>query len=186
MIHGIILAAGSSSRFGENKLLFLLHGKPLILHTLEKFKPVIDNLHVVVNDIDSTLAKFIIESGYNIIACPESHLGLGNSLACGVRAIPHADGWIVSLADMPFIQQNTISRVHSALLEGHLIVVPCHNKQRGHPVGFHNNLFDELSHLSGEIGGKKIIQENQENLYQININDPGILKDIDMKSDLFS
>lgn len=61
--------------------------------------------------------------------------GLGDSIAAGVAATPHWQGWLIHLADMPFVGAEVFRQVADALRQ-HAIVRPSYAQQPGHPVGF--------------------------------------------------
>jgi len=146
--------------------------------------PLVNEIHIVVDTENENLANLLVKNGIKITACPESRHGLGSSLACGIRATSQADGWIIFLGDMPFIKQTTIKNVLNALKKGHKIVTPIYNGHRGHPVGFDKSLYKQLINLSGDTGGKNIIQNNLDKTHPIIVDDPGIIQDIDSVEDL--
>lgn len=124
--------------------------------------------------------------GCEILESPESARGLGASLAAGVRASREASGWIVALGDMPFISADTIARVKAGLEEGAVICAPRlrANGARGHPVGFARALYDELERLDGDEGARAVIQRHREQVRLIDVDDEGIVVDIDKPDDL--
>src|SRR5947208_4959013 len=87
-----------------------------------------------------------------------------SSLACGVQATPDADGWLVALADMPWIKPSTIRTLAAALTAGADIVAPSYNGERGHPVGFARRHYAALSALTGDEGARAIVQVNRATL----------------------
>jgi len=107
---------------------------------------------------------------------------MGVSLAWGVRAAPVASGWIVALADMPWIRPGTIGRVVDALRHGASIAAPARLGMRGHPVGFGADRYAELIGLTGDAGAKAVLEAHRAQL--IDTDDPGILRDVDTRQDL--
>src|SRR3989442_312708 len=110
--------------------------------------------------------------------------GMGTSLAAGVRATSDADGWIVALADMPFIRPETIRIVAKALRDGAAIAAPSFRGERGHPVGFARRFLEELSSLRGDDGARQLLNQHPESLTLHEVDDPGVVRDIDKPSDL--
>lgn len=108
--------------------------------------------------------------------------GSGASIACAVRARPAAGGWIVTLADMPCILPATIAAVRQALIDGARTVAPYYRGQRGHPVGFGPACYDALAALEGDEGARRLLL--REPPLRIDVDDPGILFDIDACEDL--
>jgi len=110
--------------------------------------------------------------------------GMGASLAHGVAQARGADGWVVALADMPRIPPDTVKSVITALQHGALIAAPVYKGERGHPVGFGAALRDELIALDGDQGARALLERHRDSVQLIDCEDPGILLDIDRKSDL--
>ena len=110
--------------------------------------------------------------------------GMGASLAFGVAAAPDANGWIVALADMAFVQRETIESVADRLRAGAWIVAPCHQGRRGHPVGFTQALYPELIRLGGDRGARPLLERYASRVETFESGDPGIFLDIDTLRDL--
>ena len=112
--------------------------------------------------------------------------GSGASLAAGVAAAADADGWIIALADMPFIEAKTIEAVADALRGGAMLAAPWDESrgERGHPVGFGAALHGELVSLDGDEGARSVVARHAEALVKVPVRDPGIFADIDTPADL--
>jgi|SRR5579864_218745 len=189
-IRGILLAAGYSRRFGSNKLLQalpagsqdagVLIGLASARHMLEALPDSV----AVVRPRAQKLSKVLRDAGCNIVVCRNSSDGMGTTLAAGVRASADAHGWVVALADMPFIRPETIRIIAKALSEGAAIAAPSYRGERGHPVGFARRFLDELSGLSGDAGARDILKQHPDWVTLYEVDDPGVLRDIDRPSDL--
>lgn len=141
-------------------------------------------LAVVRPDADDDLDRILRAAGCELVHCPSADQGMGASLACGVRGSPEADGWIVALADMPWIRPGTIASVARTMAEGAPLAAPAHHGRRGHPVGFAATFGDDLAALSGDRGARDLLAAHREQLALIDTDDPGILADIDHPDDL--
>lgn len=95
---------------------------------------------------------------------------------------PGLCGWLVALADMPFIHVETLLVLAHALREGARVAVPMHNGKRGNPVVFSQACLPELMALTGDAGARSLL--GAADVVRINVNDPGILRDIDTPQDL--
>ena len=137
-ICGILLAAGRSERFGQdNKLLEpLSDGTPLITQAVRSMRNALDTVVVVLPQDSDALVKALKDEAVQIAINSEADVGMGNSLASGVTVSFNANGWIIGLADMPWIQPTTISQIKIRLQNGHNLVAPRYRSVRGHPVGF--------------------------------------------------
>ena len=184
-IVGILLAAGQSTRFGSNKLLHPLNKSKSIgqqsAHNLIQACP---NSIAVINNTSSTLAESLSDTGLKIIENTEAAQGMGSSIACGVQASADADAWLIVLADMPFIQTQTIKKIIQNFKENKCIIAATYLHQQGHPVLFSQHFFKALTQLNSDNGAKNILNNNSEFIKLIEINDPGILQDIDLMKDL--
>ena len=182
---GVLLAAGRGGRFGGDKLLAVLPdgeciGATAVRHLLSAVHEVI----AVVRPEDAALAAALGANGAHIVRCASADKGMGESLACAVQARPAAAGWLVALADMPWIERATIARVAAALTDGAIVAAPFHRGMRGHPVGFGNACYASLAALTGDEGAKTIVAAHRDRVTRIDVDDPGILRDIDTREDL--
>ncbi|QJU41768.1 nucleotidyltransferase family protein [Serratia marcescens] len=107
--------------------------------------------------------------------------GLGDSIAAGVAATPHWQGWLIHLADMPFVGADVFRQVADALRQ-HPIVRPCYAQQPGHPVGFSALLRKPLCQLRGDNGARELLQGVAVHL--LPLEHPGVVRDIDLPSQL--
>jgi molybdenum cofactor cytidylyltransferase len=104
---------------------------------------------------------------------------MGASLGCGVAASRDADGWAVALADMPWIAAATIRRVVDALQHGADTVAPTYRGARGHPVGFARRHLAALLALTGDTGARVLLRAEAHAVTLIDVDDPGIVRDVD-------
>jgi len=108
-------------------------------------------------------------------------LGMGYSIAAGVSATGDAEGWVILPGDMPNIQPSSILAV-SAALRDQPVSYAQYKGQRGHPVGFGAELFSELAELQGDEGARRLVARYPS--VGVEVNDPGVLADIDTLDDL--
>ncbi|HEX4525059.1 MAG TPA: nucleotidyltransferase family protein [Casimicrobiaceae bacterium] len=186
---GVLLAAGSGSRFGGDKLVTkLADGRPLASAALSTLAAAVDVVIAVVRPGDAALESLLGKSGALVAVCSYAAEGMGASLACGVREVrrrfPEAQGAIIALADMPWLSPLTVERIANALRHGAVMVAPTHRGTRGHPVGFGASCFAELQALSGDEGAKSLLATRAAELELIAVDDPGVLRDVDTREDL--
>lgn len=184
-MRGILLAAGRGTRFGEDKLAHPMpDGLPIAVHAARNLRTA--GLHVVavVRDDDHHLARVLKGEGCEVTVCPDAALGMGHSLAHGVMRTSGAGGWIVALGDMPSIRPATIRLVAQAVASGAGIAAPEFRGERGHPVGFAARHYADLTALSGDAGARGVMRKHHAELVMIPCDDPGVVYDIDRKSDL--
>lgn len=110
-------------------------------------------------------------------------LGMGYSIASGVAASADAGGWLLLPADMPTVRPSSLLAV-AARLPQHVVVYAQHRGRRGHPVGFSAELYSELVQLSGDEGARRLVARYPS--HGIELDDPGVLADIDTQEDLMA
>ena len=181
----ILLAAGAGTRFGGEKLLHPLEdGVAIAAHAARNLLAVTPDVIAVVRWGDFPLYDMLEQEGCQVTMFQGAERGMGASLAHGLAQARGADGWIVALADMPRIAPGTIRAVIEALQQGALIAAPVHKGERGHPVGFGAALRDELLALDGDLGARAVVDRHSDSVKLIECDDPGILFDVDRKSDI--
>ncbi|HEY5602619.1 MAG TPA: nucleotidyltransferase family protein [Gammaproteobacteria bacterium] len=187
-IIGILLAAGHSTRFGGNKLLQPLPDTQIAMavQAARTLCEVLPDSVAVVRDSDRELQLRLLETGIRVVENPDSHLGMSRSIRRGIENpyVPNASGWVIALADMPYIPALVIQQVVGALLRGALIAAPQFKKQRGHPVGFSRPLKAELLQLQGDTGAKPVIDKYRSQIQLIDTFSDAILRDIDYPQDV--
>ena len=184
MTIGILLAAGAGSRFGGNKLLAPLHGRPLVLHAVSALRPAVTEIIAVVRPGDEDLAVVLAQAGARVAVCDQAAAGMGHSLACGARQVPLDCDVLVALGDMPAVAPHTIARIIAALDAGAAIAVPCHQGRRGHPVGFAARFVPRLRELTQDRGARDILRSSVDAVLEIPIDDAGVVTDVDTVTDL--
>lgn len=185
MIYGLLLAAGESRRFRADKLLHSLpDGVPIAVAAARRLRPAVDRVVAVVRPGSAQLAEMLAAEGYNVVECARSVEGMGASLACGVRASQDAQGWVVALADMPYVRTDTVREVARRLRQGGAIVAPLRQGQRGHPVGFHARFYADLQALGGDAGARSVLAAHKQDIDAFETDDPGVIRDIDTPADL--
>jgi len=182
---GLLLAAGSASRFGSDKLQHRLpHGVAIAVQAARHLKPEVSRVVAVVRPGADETARALEAEGCAVAVCENAAQGMGASLACAARAAGEADGFLVALADMPFVRRSSIAAVRAALEKGALVAAPYFRTRRGHPVGFSGRLQGELAGLSGDEGARRILEAHAADLRKVPVGDPGVVRDIDRPADL--
>ncbi len=187
---GILLAAGFSRRFGlTDKLLQLLpDGRPIALTSAENLIKAIPTCIAVVRSENKALAELLLNAGLKVIFCHENEQEMADSLSTAIRFSSDFEvangGFVIALADMPYIEPVTIKTVATKLSTGAGIVIPTYHGQRGHPVGFSAKFRSELENLCGDEGARSIIKRYPNEVYLLPCDDAGILADIDTPADL--
>lgn len=188
-VAAIVLAAGRSSRMGSvNKLTAELHGAPLVNRTVDaalasRAEPVIVVTGHAEEDVRRALAGRPIVFVHN----PDHAHGLSTTLRAGLSALGTGfHGAVICLADMPGVNASHID----ALVDGFeasgekQVVVPVHAGRRGNPVLWPAECFDELARLTGDVGGRSLLDALGDRVQTVPVSDDGVLIDIDTEAEL--
>jgi molybdenum cofactor cytidylyltransferase len=182
---GLLLAAGSATRFGSDKLQHPLpHGVAIAVQTARSLKAEVSRVLAAVRPDNEVIARALAAEGCEVVVCERAAEGMGASLACAARAAGAADGYLVALADMPFVRRSTIAAVREALERGATLAAPYFRARRGHPVGFAGQLRAELVASSGDEGARRVLEAHAATLVKVPVGDPGAIRDIDKPADL--
>jgi molybdenum cofactor cytidylyltransferase len=184
-VTAILLAAGSSTRFGGRKLLAPWHGRPLYEHALEALlasPAVVETLVVVQPGFAAPPAR----ARCRLVVNPDHAQGMGASLRAGVRAAAgDAEAYLVALADMPRITPALIAALVARHRQaGRPIVVPVCRGRRGHPVILGAALRGALLAVTGDVGAREIIRAHPEWVGEFETGDEAVLFDVDLPVDL--
>jgi molybdenum cofactor cytidylyltransferase len=184
-IVGLLLAAGSASRFGSDKLRHNLpHGVAIAVQAARHLKSEIPEVVAVIRPGREELAESLSTEGCTVIVCENAAEGMGASLACAAKAAGEARGYLVALADMPFVRRSSIAAVRDALAAGAPLAAPYFRARRGHPVGISGRFFADLLKCAGDEGAKKLLSAHEKEVVKVPVGDPGVIRDIDTPDDL--
>ncbi|SEG66999.1 nucleotidyltransferase family protein [Marinobacterium lutimaris] len=189
----LVMAAGFSRRFGitDKRTAILADGRSLLAATLSQLSSPTGasyQLAVVIRPEDDVVALGIPEH-LRVLRAPAAADGLGASIADAVRAVADdaafadVDSLAIMLGDMPAIHADTLTALIDAASRGQ-IVRPRYRDQPGHPVLFGRDFWGELGGLSGDEGGRTLLKANADCLLYIDLDDGGVVADIDTPEQL--
>ena len=187
-IGGVVLAAGLGTRFeGGNKLLAESDGTPVVERATETLSRsgVGEVVAVVGHEAERVTAA--VDHLADAVRRNEDYAsGQSTSVREGVAAARAAD-WdaaVFMLGDMPFVRPATVDTVLDAYASGDgSIVAPAYEGQRGNPVLFGRQHFDALADVSGDRGGRDLI-ETHDDAVLVDVDDSGVTSDVDFREDL--
>ncbi len=159
----VIMAAGASSRFGENKLLQDFLGKPLFVYVMEAAEGLFDRTAVVTGY--ESIEKQAETIGFLPVKNENPELGVSQTICLGLAAMGDCDGVVFSTADQPLLSKETFHRLAEAFVkEPTCIHAAAAEGKRGNPVLFPKDLFPELAALEGDTGGGAVIKAHPDRL----------------------
>ncbi len=183
-IAAMVLAAGQSRRMGAaNKLLEPVGGKAMVARAVEAALGAdVATVTVVTGHeadrVRAALAEYPVAFTHN----PDYAQGLSASLKTAALAAPaDADAVVVLLGDMPGVTSAHIDRLIAAFnpVEGRAICVPTRNGKRGNPVLWAARFLPDMATLSGDVGAKPLIGQNEDVLVEVEMTDGAVLADVD-------
>lgn len=186
MISAILLAAGTSSRYGkDNKLLVKYKEKPLLSYSLKALlKSKVKDIVVVLGKDKQKILKQIPQNKkIKVIFNKNYKRGMASSILTGLKKINKSShGFMVCLSDMPKIKSSTYNKIINYFNKNKKIpCVPCYKNRNGNPVCFPISFKSKIKNIKGDQGAKKILLMN--NFNKVNISSSSILIDFDKKSD---
>jgi CTP:molybdopterin cytidylyltransferase MocA len=183
---GILLAAGSASRMGQNKLLLELGGEPMVRRVARRaLEGGLDPLLVVVGHDEPAVRAALAGLPCRLVPCPEWHRGQAASLAAGVTALPaDAGAAVVVLGDMPLVEPDAIRAVVRRWREDGTLLVSCrYGEVAAPPTLYDRSLWPELLALEGDRGGREVVRRQGERVGWVEC-PASALSDVDVPHDL--
>lgn len=186
-ILGVILAAGLSTRFKGNKMLFRYNRKPLLQWTIDLVNSFDFDKIIIVNEKwDEYKNNFKL---YNIktIENKDYKSGISSSVKIGIKyALDNIyDYVLIFLGDMPLVKKEIVEKILN-IKSNKPIIAPYYNDKKGFPTMIKKELFEEVLKLKGDAGIKQIIKKHPEYVEKIEVNLPDINIDFDTANDMIS
>lgn len=189
MISSIILAAGMSKRMSiGNKLLLKYKNKSILENTIININSSDTSEIVVVLGHDFNITSQILKNTTLKIVNNTDYLkGMSTSIVAGIKLINwSSEGVMVCLADMPLIKVSTYNNLINKFNEANdtkKIIIPTYKRQKGNPILFGKYYFNFLLKLKGDKGARDLIKKRSDYVILVDINDDGIVRDIDNYKD---
>ena len=168
---------------GQLKQLLPLHDKPIIRHCLDNLITAgIENIVAVLGNRGDEVLAAIQEMPVQIVLNKNQESDMAESVRIGLGAVTeYSAGVMVCLSDHPLISVETLKSLMQYFLETpDRIVIPLYKGQRGHPSLFPRHVIQEI------FGGgtlRDIIQKDPGRLRYLDVQDEGVILDIDTKED---
>ena len=193
----IILAAGSSSRMGggRHKLLLPLHDRPVLAHVLDavlssQARPVVLVLGHQPEQVRIAIATYITNSDLLLAENPDYLQGMSTSMRLGIQTLQvggytktrdeSINSALVLLGDQPLITaQHIDTLIATYRTTGKRIIAPTYEGKRGNPILFDATLFPELLEVTGDEGGRSVLERHREEIATVEMGNPLANIDVD-------
>jgi molybdenum cofactor cytidylyltransferase len=183
---GIILAAGESTRMRTNKLLLPFKDKPIIHCVIDNvMQSGVDHILVVLgafrDEMISAIGKLPVEHCFN----SRYKHGMFTSVQCGFLKMPEtSDAAIIFLGDQPLIPGEVTRQMIRAYARSEKgILIPVYKGKRGHPILIDRKYAVAIDQIDQAEGLRTLLNTCKEDLQEVEVEAPGILRDIDTEED---
>lgn len=188
-VSAVVLAAGRSARMGEAKQLLRVGEQTMLERTLANVRASRVEEAVLVLGFDAELIRRELPAallvGVRVVVNENYASGMASSLRAGLAAVnPESDAALIVLADQPLVRPETMKEIVERYCGSNAeIVVPHYRGSRGNPVLLDRSVFAEAMALEGDVGCRAIFAQHADGILRVDVNDPGILADIDSRED---
>ena len=193
----IILAAGSSSRMGEgrHKLLLPLHGRPVLAHVLDavlasQARPIVPVLGHQPEQVRTHITAYTTHPDLILVENSDYLQGMSTSMRLGIQTLQTSgytkyksasiDSALLLLGDQPLITaQHIDTLIATYRTTGKRIIAPTYEGKRGNPILFDASLFPELLEVTGDEGGRSVLERHREEIATVEMGNPLANIDVD-------
>ena len=188
--HILYLAAGSGRRFGSNKLLYNWKGKSLYRYGLDMLADLVqrrEDCTLTVVSRYPEIREAAAALGARAVDSPESDKGLSFTIKSAIQALgglAPEDFLLFAAADQPWLGAGTVSRLQDAARPGLLAATAAWGERPGSPTLFSAELAPQLLALTGDRGGRAVLEACGERCRRIQADDPRELEDVDTRQAL--
>lgn len=189
MISLILLASGFSRRYGSNKLMAEIDGQKMYLHILKKLKNItaneklVESAQVIVVSQYEEILKRAEELGFAAVTNSEAEEGIAASVRKGIEKAGNSNWYFFFTADQPYLHGSSIISFINTVLNQEKSLATVHAQMTpGNPTAFQCKWKEQLLSLSGDVGGRKVLKQNPEEVFWYEIGKEEI-RDIDYCTD---
>ncbi len=188
-MQGILLAAGFGRRFQtdkespQDKLLCELSDHHSVLwHSATSLINAIPMSVAVIQPQQAERKKLLLSLGFEVLESERARNGMGYALADAVQHSKSEQGWLIALADMPWVSTELIQKIVKQVNKAQHVVAPRFNGKRGQPIAFGSDWRRDLSKLEGDTGAKNLLKSAE--IDWLDWHDESIHRDVDSINDI--
>jgi molybdenum cofactor cytidylyltransferase len=186
VISGIVLAAGTGSRFGDTKQLEVLDGKPLSQHAIDAAAAAgLDEILVVTgHDAEAVEAVITLPDRARFVRNLRYREGLSSSMAAAFHDIAQdSEAAVVLMADQPGVTADVIAALVATFRATRKQIVRAAYRDGPGPALLSREIYAEAGHLHGDVGARVLMASHPEWVEDVPI-DEDVPRDIDVREDL--
>ena len=189
MVSAILLAAGQSKRMnGENKLAKEMQGIPLIKLSVKNIlASSINELIIVLGHQKEIIEKLVDKhEKTKFVFNKNFESGMASSIKTGLNHLSkNSEAFFICLGDMPMINSDIYNQLIKSRNQKN-IIVPTYNVQQGNPVLFDKSMKEKVMGITGDVGAKKMIADNEKKVFKLSIQDKAVITDFNNITDFES
>jgi molybdenum cofactor cytidylyltransferase len=163
-VAGVLLAAGTSSRMGSNKMLFELNGESVLRGAVRRaLAGGLAPLLVVLGHQEDKARRELAGLACQVVVNPEYENGITASLQKGISAVPaEVEAAVVMLADMPFVTPEMIAGLIARYRTTRApLVISDYEGVTAPPMLYDRALFPEIRTMTGGSCGKQVVKRHR-------------------------
>ena len=182
-VAGLLLAAGSGSRFGSPKALVSYRGQTLVERGVALLRDAGCDPVLVVVGAQAEQVTAVVGDDALTVTCPDWQRGMGASLCTGLAALPAtSSAVVVALADQPLVTAEAVTRLLAA---GGQAAVATYGGKARNPVLLSRSTWEQVAELAvGDVGARPWLSAHPELVTEVPCDDAGSPFDIDTPADL--
>jgi molybdenum cofactor cytidylyltransferase len=187
-VAGVLLAAGTSSRMGTNKLLVELDGESVIRRAVRQACDAnLDPVIVVLGYQADLVAATVKDLDVMPVVNERYHDGINTSVQLGITHVPNqCDAAVVLLADMPRVTTSMIDALVDRYVAGRQreqLIISLYGEVHAPPTLYDRSLFSEFDGQKGEGCGRRIVLAHWESAIKMPWS-PQLIADLDRPEDV--
>src|SRR5215468_8627576 len=189
---GVILAAGASSRMGQDKALLQYGGRSFLTGAIQVLQNVCDFVIVVAGKNMDTLRPVVYQNSAYLVLNPDPERGQFSSLRLGLQGVLNRgrDAACVTLVDRPPAELKTVQKLMEHFLRGSpetiWAVVPQFERKHGHPVIFAREMIEAFLRAQPTDNAREIEHQHQGRIDYLDVDDPRVVLNINTPEDYSS
>jgi molybdenum cofactor cytidylyltransferase len=184
VISGIVLAAGTGSRFGATKQLLEVDGRPMVLHAIDALRAAGMGEIIVVTGHDADAVEAVAPPDVSVVRNPAYRDGQATSLAAGLHAVAdESEGAVILMADQPGVRADDVRALATRFRATNARIVRLRFNDGPGPALLSREIYAEAGHLHGDAGARVLMASHPDWVEEVPIDRPRP-PDVDTPEDL--